>query len=64
MTLGFDAAGGLRVRYYDQLSQDEDDFLLEEQWAQQNSVVTGTAARLGRRGAKMTATRAIQELLG
>src|SRR5258708_39939886 len=63
VTLGFDAAGGLRVRYYDQLSQDEDDFLLEEQWAQQNSVVTGTAARLGRRGAKMTATRAIQALL-
>ncbi len=64
VTLGFDAAGGLRVRYYDQLSQDEDDFLLEEQWAQQNSVVTGTGVRLGRRGAKMTATRAIQELLG
>jgi len=62
VTLGLDGAN-LRVLYYDQLCKDGDDFLLEEQWAQQNVGAVGTGVRLGPRGGKLTATRPLQELI-
>jgi len=60
--LRFDAAGGLVVRYYDQLSQGEPDFLVEEEWRQQRSEVVGVRTRLGPRGGGPLGLRLVRDL--
>ena len=49
LVLRFDDAGGLVVRYYDQMSEDEHDFVLEEEWQQGPGGLAGVEARVGPR---------------
>jgi hypothetical protein len=52
----------LVVRYYDQFSKNDDDFLLEEEWRQEDSVVIGVAAKLGQRGEGPRGLRVVRDL--